>query len=199
MLSGSIYHVYNHANGRENLFVEGRNYIFFLKKLSEFISPVCSIYAYCLMPNHFHLVVGIKPEEDLKLVFGSQKEFVMKSQLDFEHKVSKSFSNLFSSYTQAFNKVYSRKGSLFIPSMKSQHIEDDSSFCKVIHYVHANPVHHGFVKSISDWKFSSFEALSGTGLTKLDRNYVLDIFGGIEAFRIYHEQPIDLKGEWFDE
>jgi hypothetical protein len=57
---GAYYHIYNHANGSDNLFRNDDNYMFFLKKYSEFISPVADTFAYCLMPNHFHLAVRMK-------------------------------------------------------------------------------------------------------------------------------------------
>ncbi|WP_245825633.1 hypothetical protein [Sediminibacterium ginsengisoli] len=113
-------------------------------------------------------------------------------------KISKSFANLCSSYTQSYNKIYARKGSLFMPNFKTNDIENDLSFCALVHYIHANPVHHGFVKDISDWKFSSFHALCSDKPTKLERNYVLDIFGNKQAFLNYHSRPIDRKYKWHD-
>ena len=57
------YHIFNHANGFENVFREDENFRFFLEKYREFISPVAETYAYCLLPNHFHLVVRIRKRE----------------------------------------------------------------------------------------------------------------------------------------
>ena len=188
MRPGETYHIFNHANGHENLFAEEKNYDFFLSKLATYILPVCDIYAYCLMPNHFHLMVKIKEENELCLFW--KKEF---SITELEIKVSKSFSNLFSSYTQSFNKVYKRMGSLFIPSMKKELINDDDYFLKIVHYIHANPVHHGFRFRMEDWKHSSYKIFLSTAATKLKRDFVLNEFDGIDQFILYHQQPIDLK------
>jgi REP element-mobilizing transposase RayT len=57
---GFYYHIYNHANGSENLFLNEDNYNFFLKKYSSYIRPVADTFAYCLMPNHIHVLVRIK-------------------------------------------------------------------------------------------------------------------------------------------
>ena len=65
MLPGNTYHLFNHANGYENLFTESKNYDFFLERLSLHVLPVAHIYAYCLMPNHFHLLVKIRSEKEL--------------------------------------------------------------------------------------------------------------------------------------
>lgn len=206
MVPGRVYHIYNHANGNENLFIEERNYFFFLDKLQQYVSPVAGLCAYCLMPNHFHLLVKLKEYEELLESSETFQKFehlpVLKAeqlQQTAEKKISKSFSNLFSSYSQSFNKVYHRRGSLFMQNFKEEIVEDNISFCKVVHYIHANPVHHGFVKNMQDWKFSSYSSFLSDRSTKLDKEYVLDIFGGMKAFIEYHKQPVDLKIKFLDE
>ena len=211
MLPGSTYHIFNHANGRENLFSEHKNYDFFLGRLSMHVLPVAHIYAYCLMPNHFHLLLKIRNEDELVKYFALKKQTIEPGNVALPaeqvngingelliNKISKSFSNLFNSYTQAYNKMYDRRGSLFIPNMKREEVNNDGSFCKVVHYIHANPVHHQFVKAIDKWPHSSYQIFLSKGSTKLDRQYVLDIFGGLDWFIKYHQQPIDPKNKFLD-
>ena len=211
MLPGSTYHIFNHANGRENLFSEHKNYDFFLGRLSMHVLPVAHIYAYCLMPNHFHLLLKIRNEDELVKYFALKKQTIEPGNVALPaeqvngingelliKKISKSFSNLFNSYTQAYNKMYDRRGSLFIPNMKREEVNNDGSFCKVVHYIHANPVHHQFVKAIDKWPHSSYQIFLSKGSTKLDRQYVLDIFGGLDWFIKYHQQPIDPKNKFLD-
>ena len=63
MLSANQYfHIYNHAIGNENLFREEKNYNFFIKKYIKYIVPHTETYAYCLMPNHFHLLLKVNNE-----------------------------------------------------------------------------------------------------------------------------------------
>jgi putative transposase len=196
------YHLYNHANGSEDLFIEERNYYFFLEKANKYVTPYMNIYAYCLMPNHFHLLARIKDEESLFSILARSEKFKAMKELQqnefMHHKISKSLSNLFSSYTQSFNKLYQRKGSLFVPNFKANAIEDDLSVCAITHYIHANAVHHGFVKNIREWRFSSFHALCSKKPTSLERDYVIEMFGGYQAFLDYHTKPIDRKYKWHD-
>jgi putative transposase len=198
MVPGEKYHLYNHANGKENVFTEQKNYDFFLKQLAQHILPVCKLFSYCMMPNHFHLVLQIREREALHKLWQKGPNMPLLSQKQFELKASKSFANLFSSYTQSYNKVYNRMGSLFIPSMKKITIEDDGHFCKAVHYTHSNPVHHGFTKSIDHWPNSSYKIFLSNSPTKLERNFVLEKFGGLDAFIKYHEQPIDLKNNFLE-
>jgi hypothetical protein len=66
LISEQYYHIYNCGNNGENLFFEERNYPYFLKLYAKYIYPVTNTYAYCLMKNHFHLLVRMKPLEDLE-------------------------------------------------------------------------------------------------------------------------------------
>ena len=107
----TYYHIYNHANGDENLFREKKNYHFFLKKYHQHIDPIAETIAWCLMPNHFHLLVKIKSEEEMKnstfSKFETLEKLIRLEKLEDKNNfISKQFSNFFSSYTQSFNKIY---------------------------------------------------------------------------------------------
>ena len=160
------YHIYNHANGCENLFDNEGNYYFFLKQYGKYMSPILDTFAYCLMPNHIHLAVKIKPETEFKLL---ESYNLSKSYDNSEKYISKQFANLFSSYTQAFNKQQNRKGSLFMQNFKRKLIDSDNYLKQLIIYIHPNPVHHGFVKDLRDWEFLSFKSFFSSRETKLKR------------------------------
>ncbi len=192
-----IYHIYNHANGFELLFRKDNNYRYFLKRYHDYISPIADTFAYCLMPNHFHFVLRIKSENELIKYFYQKKKIpVTINPNDVEYKlllklVSKQFGNFFDAYAKAYNKMYKRKGKLFLEDYGRKIVEDDIYFRKLIHYVHYNPVHHGFVKDLRDWKYSSFEAFSSQKTTKLARKQVIEWFGDIDKFYEFHKQQID--------
>jgi REP-associated tyrosine transposase len=193
----SYYHIFNHANGNENLFREKENYRFFLGKYDSYIHPVAETLAYCLMPNHFHFLIKIKTEEQLLAAF---PKFKTLEKLLGENCISKQFSNLFSSYTQSYNKKYKRTGSLFMKNFKRQAVTSDSYFSKIIHYIHANPVHHGFVDAMHEWRWSSYNTILSNADTKINRNEVLHWFNGNEGFIQFHQQPVHLKTkEMFDD
>jgi putative transposase len=186
MEPGKLYHIYNHANGFENLFRTDENYRYFLKRYAHFISPVADTWVYCLMPNHLHFLVQIKEENEIAETFGKFQTFQK-----LEARISKQFANLFSSYTQAFNRMYDRKGSLFIPNFKREEITDDIYISNVIVYIHRNPVHHGFVKNMADWPWSSYLAMLTDKPTALKREEVLKWFGNLEEFLKFHQLPMN--------
>lgn len=182
----SFYHIYTHANGEENLFREERNYYFFLKKYAQYIETIADTFAYCLMPNHVHFLIRIKKVEEIEKSFGHFDNYQK-----LEMRISRQFANLFSSYTQSYNKVYDRMGSLFIPNFKRKLVRSDAYLTSVIHYIHSNPVHHGFTKNVYEWPYSSIHSLLVSKSTLLKREEVLSWFGGKNELINFHSQERD--------
>jgi REP element-mobilizing transposase RayT len=184
METETIYHLYNHANGFENLFNDDEDYTLFLSKMVQHTSQIADIYSYCLMPNHFHLMLEIKAEEE-----------ILKTMADknVNKRISRSFANLFAGFAKKINNKYSRMGSLFKQNFSSRIIQDENDFCGTVHYIHANPVHHGFVDSINDWKYSSYNSILSNDTPWLKTKTVIEYFGDLHEFIKYHQQPIELK------
>lgn len=154
------YHIYNRANGSDNLFVNEGNYHFFMEKVKLYLNPVLDVYCYCLMPNHFHFLVKIKSEEEVSLFFKDKLENKNQTGLeDLSGLISKQFSNLFNSYAKAFNKQQSRTGSLFQRGFKRKEITSELYLKELVLYIHCNAVHHSFVTHFEDWKYTSFHSL----------------------------------------
>ena len=110
---GLFYHIFNRGNNREDLFREERNYLYFLKLYKKYITPIADTFAYCLLKNHFHLLIRIKTEEEIiHPIIKIRRSGDSKSDLN-EINFSKQFSNLFNAYSKAINKGYNRTGSLF--------------------------------------------------------------------------------------
>lgn len=187
MHPSNFYHIYNHANGSENLFRSDENYRYFLQQWSKYVEPIADTYAYCLMPNHIHFLIRTKDETTMEETFGEsvdQQTSKVSENLGglISKRISQQFSNLFNSYTKSYNKMYDRRGSLFIPNFKRKPIVSDDYYTTVIHYIHHNPVHHGFTKQVCEWPHSSYHALISDKPTRLKRAEVLEWFGSKDAF-----------------
>lgn len=179
-----VYHIYTHANGNENLFRSSENYYYFLKKYREHIYPVVETLAYCLMPNHIHLMIKVRTEKELM-------DFInKKDQTGFQNLsglVSQQFSNLFNAYTKAYNKKYERMGALFCRPFKRKLVANDTYFTQLMVYIHLNPIHHGFVKELQDWLHSSWHTYLLDKPTLLARSTGLEWFGSRQHFIQAHE------------
>jgi putative transposase len=121
----------------------------------------------------------------------------------FEGLVSSSvvsFQTIFNSYTQAYNKVYKRKGSLFIPNFKRKQVDSDNYFGTLIACIHNNPVHHGFVENPDDWPHSSWYAYLQDKATKIKRKEGMEWFGGRKDFiRVHREIRMEKLLSIFEE
>jgi len=179
-----FYHIFNRGNNKENLFIEDENYLHFLKLIKNHLLSIAEIYSYCLMKNHFHLVLKIKSKEYIEKIVSVDK-------------IHQPFSNLFNAYTKAINKKYNREGSLFKVRFKRERIESEEYLRNVIVYVHLNPVKHEFQENYIDYKYSSYNSILSDKPTLLLRNDVLELFGDKENY-IYHHREIFLKGNYED-
>ena len=65
MEESAYYHIYNRGNNKENIFTEEDNYIYFLSKYDKYLGNLVDTYSYCLMPNHFHLLIKVKEVKDI--------------------------------------------------------------------------------------------------------------------------------------
>jgi hypothetical protein len=176
-----FYHIYNRGVNGENIFKEKRNYAFFLKKYAEFLTPYVSTYAYCLLKNHFHLLVLTHSEEEIRLL-DKYKE----SKKDISWILSNAFASFFQSYAQSINKGYHRRGKLFDEPFRRILIESDIYFTEMIQYIHFNPQKHKFVKDFRDYPHSSYHSHLHISATKLEREKVISWFGSKEAFEKFH-------------
>lgn len=195
MEPNKLYHVYTHANGFENLFKSQENYRYFLQRYQYFIPTVAETLAWCLMPNHLHLLIKIKSEEEIRKAFPKTFEVVnarlqnLEGLGPIEKRISKQFSNLFNAYTKAFNIRYKRRGTLFIPNFKRKEITDNNYLSTIICYIHMNPVHHGFVSDLQDWSWSSYHDLLSNNMSLIHTNFVINWFGNEAAFQQAHQRP----------
>ena len=194
LLPSETYHLFSRAVGDEKLFIEDKNYVYFLNKLDLHTRGVADIFTYSLLPNHFHLVARIKAteiiEENFKIVKKKKFDPVIYDISDF---IMERFSNFLNSYTKWFNKMYNRKGALFMDYLKRNRVEKESELTSFIYYVHKNAVHHGYTDKIGDWKYDAYQSLISDMPTKLLRDEVLEWFGAREKFIEFHKQPVDIK------
>ena len=217
------FHIFNHANGFENIFRKEENFYYFLEKYRLYISPIAETYAYCLMPNHFHLVVRIRKRAAIEELIRNKNNFSKVrtdhlnisdnlrnfgkvnsegnfgkvltsnsiSDSEIEKYLSKQFANLFSCYTQSFNKVYNRMGSLFIKNFKRDPIYDKIHFLNAIVYTHRNPIHHGFCKRYEDWEYSSYNEIVNGVCDLIEISKLLKMTNGLESFIGIHQSALE--------
>jgi putative transposase len=162
----AFYHIYNRGNNRENLFREQRNYDFFLERYRRHVSPIADMYAYCLMRNHFHFLIRIKPDAEWPDARTPERRFA----------------NFFNSYAKGYNKAYQRTGSLFQERFHRKEIQSQQQLETVLRYIHTNPKKHGVMDQFWNYPYSSYHLLLSDQPTALRREEVFSWFGSREGF-----------------
>jgi len=215
---GKFYHIYNCGINGCKLFNEPENYQYFLGLYDKHISPVADTYAWVLMPNHFHLLVRIKDEADIRTSLeeiakisrmASSTSTDLSSNLTGFENLSgltqikpphQYFSNLFNAYAKAFNIRFHRHGALFERPFKRKFIDNKRYLKNVLLYIHNNPVYHGFAEGPNDYPWSSYLSCVSIKPTKLKRDKVIGWFDNEANFISYHNKQLDIAAmeKWLE-
>ncbi|RLC54317.1 MAG: hypothetical protein DRH79_00960 [Candidatus Cloacimonadota bacterium] len=148
----AVFHIYNHSVAEIDLFYDRHDYFYFLQKLTDnFSSDEIAVYAYCLMPNHFHFCIKQKSDRPIYDIFN---RFLI-------------------SYTLHFNAKYKRKGKVFANKLQHKKINNDKYLLDICPYIHRNPVKAGLVNLPCEWEFSNYHEWLGSRNSKLFDNEVL--------------------------
>jgi putative transposase len=176
----SYYHVYNSGSAKDNIFVDEADYKTFLYYLFIYSAPreaVIKKYprlptrlkaknmsndifliSYCLLPNHFHLLLKQKPEDAMP----------------------KFMKQVINGYLTYFNKKYKKSGTIFRGRYKSVRIESEYLLVQMIRFVHLNPSIHSLCQDIKDYSWSSFtNPLWGSG--------IINRFKSVEEWENFHD------------
>jgi putative transposase len=190
----NIYHVFNRTNNKEILFRSDENRAFFLRQYERYLGSLLDTFCWCLMNNHFHLLVRIKSLKDINSALQQKhpdeltltEEKFLNENCSVSELLEVAFKNMFQSYTLAFNKQHNRKGNLFYKPFKRILIDKDSQFTQAVIYVHANPQKHSPSTNFENYKWSSYQSFLSESATKVLRNELLEWFGTVEIFRSTH-------------
>ena len=182
-----IYHIFNQGNDKRQIFFTPGNYLFFLGKIKTHIIPFADILAWCLMPNHFHLMVLIK---DTHRVTWSSDSFTQSEAITKTKSLNNEIGLMHRSYTRAINIQENRSGYLFKAHTKAQCLTQTNGVTPSFYntksgtiinvpnpekdypqtcfkYIHNNPVEAGLVKNPEDWEYSSYRDYCGMRNGKL--------------------------------
>ena len=205
MVNNEIYHIYNRGVDGRKTFLSNSDYFRFIHDLFEFNTEesvtnlsynlfsrhkpiskevlkikknlLIDIFAFCLMPNHFHLMVRQR----------------------IENGISRFMQKLGTGYTNYFNTKFKRDGALFQSRYKSKLINQESHFIYLPHYIHLNPLDltnilwrerkindvEKALKFLKSYRWSTFldytETSNFSSVTQ--RKFILDFFNGESGYK----------------
>ncbi len=161
---GLLYHVIVRGNQRRKTFLSDADYQAYLDRLVRYRRKFGhTIHAYCLMPNHVHLLVESGHEPLAKFMQGIQQ-----------------------SYSQYFNLRHRKTGHVFQGRYKAIVCQQDEYLLQLIRYIHLNPVRAGIVKAPEQFEYSGHQAyLQGKATEAIDPRKVLGLLGGKARYRAF--------------
>lgn len=179
LVPGLYYHIYNRGNNRQSIFFQPENYLYFLRNVKRYLTPLAKITAYCLMPTHYHLLIRIQTLRVQNSEFFAENSGTRAEQTkNSEFSLSRAMMRLSVSYTKAINKRFERVGSLFQGQFQAKPVQNYHHLLNLCVYIHANPVKDGLVADPADWIYSNYlEWLGQRDGTLVDREFVQEHFG----------------------
>jgi len=203
--NNEIYHILNRGVEQRNIFLDDKDYLRFIHDLYEFndeapaeniyyksislesyeVKPrkirerksIVEILAFCLMPNHYHLLLKQKKDNG----------------------ISKFMQKLGTGYTMSFNKKYKRKGTLFQNTYKAILIDKQNHFYNLPYYIHLNPLdlkfpewrerklkdYNGAIEYLNNYRWSSHLDYIGKKNfpSVTNREFLLDVFNGEDKYK----------------
>jgi REP element-mobilizing transposase RayT len=186
--TGCFYHIYNRGNNSDRIFFQPGNYLYFLQKFDAYLSKYLDVWAYALLPNHFHFLVKTKEAAGVAwpIIKAGQKMLS-----DYASITSEEFRRFFLCYAKAIKVQESRTGSLFEKNFKRKEIASQQHMLWLVNYIHRNAETHGYTTDFKSYPHSSYRSILTVAPTKLKRNEVLDLFGGREEFiRFHNTNPV---------
>jgi len=171
----AIYHVISRGIRKDNIYYENKDKDKFLYKLKETKEKYnLKIFSYCLMENHYHLLIRT-PKSNL----------------------TKAMHYLNASYTNWFKAKHEIVGPIFQGRYKSILVEDESYLLTLSSYIHLNPLRAGMVEYLKDYKYNSYnEYINKTENNLVDKNLLLSKFEDIERFKKFIYEWYEHNKDW---
>jgi putative transposase len=172
--SDGIYHVASRGSDRRPIFRSDADRELFLDQLDKTIERYrLPCIAYCLMGNHYHLIV-LTPDQ----------------------RLSKAMQELNGGYSRRFNSIHRRSAHLFRNRFMAQLIDGDAYLLTACRYVAHNPVRAGFCETPREWNWSSYRASAGIAPAPrfLDDRLLRGVVGGGDGWRRRYREFVEVDG-----
>jgi putative transposase len=206
---GKFYHVYNRVVNKKRLFKENRNYDFFKSRMKKYIFPYADVYSYCLLRNHFHLLIKIKDSATLKELSTVELPTVELPTVELptvelptiespttevlsinraHHIISSAFRKMFQSYAMSFNKQENRIGTLFQEPFKRSLIDSEECLKQMIYYIHFDPQKHELITDFREYRHSTYMEYVSYSQEFGVRERLNELFGSCSEFLEFHNK-----------
>ncbi len=171
--AGQYYHIYNRGALKSPLYFEPGNYRYFTELLYRCAGEHnVTIIAFCLMPNHFHILIRVEVGGD----------------------VPKWIGRVCQAYSMFCNRKYGRVGTSFQQRYQCIHIHNEAYLFHICRYIHANPVKGGLVSHAESWEHSDYQEWIGVrSRLAIDEEFVRSRYGDALTYATFVEDLLDVR------
>ncbi|GAB2836479.1 transposase [Ferruginibacter profundus] len=201
-VAGNHYHLVFKSIDGVLLFRDENDHTIFLERFQKFTAIAFYNWAYCLLNNHVHFIVKVKPLENIVIAISktdqTKQTVAMKELLAVQDKpetldamIERQVNSFMVSYANYTKNKYHHKGGLFQKPFKRIAIDSDAHLQMAIIYVHANVAKHKVFDNYKKYVHSSYTAIITNNNFYCASASVVQFFGGVEKFILLHEEQIN--------
>lgn len=183
------------------LFKEEADYAVFLERFYQFTNIVFDTWAYCLLNNHAHFIIKVKPLDivikNIRETAADKQTAAMKRLLTsnnnpsiFDEVMERQVNSFMVSFANYTKNKHQHHGGLFQKPFKRMAIDTDTYLQQAIIYVHANAVKHQLCKDYAKYRYSSYTCFTESSGNYYVTGELLSFFGGMAKFIELHEAQI---------
>ena len=160
----------------------------FLGKFRKLLNPLCYLRGFCLMDNHFHLIIKVKEyhsclTDNNELVFtNTMIENLSRIEDKMDYLIVNQFQRLFKSHALKINKRENRHGALFQKRFKRVTLKSYDRFLEMLMYTHHNIIHHDLTTVYGNYKYSSYDYYLNYDNSFVDTKWIIEDLGKGDKF-----------------
>jgi len=177
--TGSYFHIYQKTNKGRELIPTDKNHDYFLSGIKKVIDPFAVLIAYCILPDHYHLLIRVNEDPKHNRGYpGVCKLLTFHIRQYIRH------------YSQRVNIVEKSRGKLLGVIPYTETVESVESLKALLAGIHLNPIFHNLTADPGDYLPSSFHELLKTTSNSMPCEEVMRLFGGRDSFIDFHSKPL---------
>jgi|688.fasta_scaffold298419_2 putative transposase len=185
LIENKVFHIYTRGIDKKPIFLSDKHYRSFLWKYQKKVSPYVDTFAFCLLGNHFHLLIRVKTYQEIDKL--TDLKLLPKPKGSVGLFISRLLGNIMNSHAQMFNRATDRTGGLFESPFRRKPVESLMYLTHLIKYIHLNPVKHEIYGNYEFYPYSSYHEYLKFKPRIINKCEGLNFFGNLEIFEKFHE------------
>ncbi len=175
----NYFHVFQKAENGKFLFPSDECQQIFYNALQKVITPYADILGYCLLPDHYHLLIKVKKEK-----------FRRNGYPNISQMLALNLSRFIKNYNFWVNREYGLRGRLLRPFPNTTQVKDKDKLKEILTGIHLNPLYHKVSMNPMEYKGSSYKKILNKSSNSIKAEEAIECYGNVNDFIQHHLMPI---------